>query len=121
MLEWTDHLGNRRTGVIPPNIRVFVDLIGFKTTVDLMLALGGTFVCFPRDRPKPDGLLAKAIGMDAALILGREFFGAPQRIPISGRFLARCLRGRGCSVQDIARQLRRTDKTIRIYLKADKS
>lgn len=121
MLEWTDHLGNHRTGKIPSNIQRLVDLIGLSATVDLMLAVGGSSISFPRSNPKPDNRVLQAIGMDATRVLIAEYWGGSQRIPVNGRFLARNLRGRGLSVQEIARQLRRADKTIRIYLKADET
>lgn len=118
-LVWQDASGNDRAGDVPERLAPFVDAIGIDRTVNLILAFGGTERYFPTRQPRSDTPLVRTIGARAALALGREFMGAKVRVPLATRFVARYLRGKGQSVNAIARRLRRSDVTVRMYLRAD--
>lgn len=118
-MRWSDTSGEVREGAVPPSVSEFIDLIGEDKTALLLLKVGGTLAQFSEGRTHDDTLVARAIGREAALTLGQHFGAVPKLIPMGNKFLARHLRAKGYSVQEIARLIRCTAVSVRSYLKPD--
>jgi len=101
----------------PANLRPYLRALGTERTVDLMLELGGSEIYLASD-PRPDGQVARLIGLDGVRALGAELgYGDHFRMPVNKAWLARRLKARGWTVAAIARKLLVTDSTVRRKLK----
>lgn len=100
---WT-YQNIQRTAPISEGVQLYVDLIGIDKTADLLLAVGGTPVSAAQFRSR-GGLVAKAIGTEAAQIIGKETFGGNVKIPAGKPFLVRHLFAKGVGQAEIARRL----------------
>lgn len=93
-----------RTAPIPAGVQLYVDLIGIDKTAELLLAVGGSLVSAPQFRSQ-GGMVGKAIGAEAAQIIGKETFGGSIKVPAGKPFLVRYLFAKGINQQEIARRL----------------
>jgi len=71
--------------LLPPQIRLFVQLIGLPDTITLLDARGGTFIRIPFTAQ--DSQLAKIIGLESAIILSHALGGEKKELPKSDKIL----------------------------------
>ena len=95
----------------PAELARFTDLIGATATLALVRAFGGLLVYFP-ENPPPQGPLAKAIGLEAAQILGQAWARDRRRVPLARHWQARCLQAEGKNQREIARKLGVTETAV---------
>lgn len=116
--EWTDGNGNRRKAPIPAHIAAYVQVIGEDETEKLLLNFGGAPAYFAL-RPEKVNSLAEHISRESIKKLADAFGGRCARVPMGNEFLARHMRSKLIPVNEIARQLRKTDKWVRSALAAE--
>lgn len=83
----------------------------------LIEAFGGTRIYIPKS-PNQASPLTQAIGRDAAAVLAAAYGGELVKVPIARHWQVRCLKGRGLSVNAIARRLRCGEDTVWKHLQA---
>jgi hypothetical protein len=96
---------------LPQSLRPIINAIGEQKALELVSALGGTVVYVPRS-PRGNTLLVRAIGLQAAKRLGREFGGGHLELPLAGKAVAVWLKGKGLSNAEIARIQRCSTRTV---------
>lgn len=114
-LEWLTPAGISVNARIPAHVDSFVEIIGIDATLELILTYGGTTITASAE-PRRSRLVA-TIGRDAVKALYRAHGPAKISVPLASSFVARVLRSRGEAVSSIARRLRRTEATVRLYLR----
>ncbi len=123
-ITWTDNKGKEVTGRIDASLWPIVRTIGVAKAARFFLFFGGSYIYVPSDRVQDHGGLTRMLGRDDALALIkalRDQCGASgaYRVPLADVFLARYLRSTGRNINQISRRLRRTDVTVRGFLKPD--
>lgn len=73
-------------GLLEPLLRDFVALIGLAKTMVIVEAWGGQLRYFA-ENPSPDGELAKLVGMEAAVALGKAYGTDRVHVPKAGAAL----------------------------------
>lgn len=117
LVRWKDRYGKEQQSAVPDAVAEIIELIGEDACAALLIALGGANVVFSERRTSEDSLIARAIGVEAALTLGTRFCaGNRARIPVANKFLARHLHTKGHGIAQIARTLRCADVTVQRYL-----
>lgn len=121
LIEWPEYKAGKPTGKIlsapvPEDVMEFVEVIGLDLTAKLLISFGGTVPTPPVTRTTGRNKLVRVLGEEAALAFGNRF-GRMGRLPLANVFLARYLRGRGDSINEIACKLRIPDVTIFKYLR----
>lgn len=104
----------------PPNVAVYVDILGTDDAVDFLLAFGGAEL-YHADDPKGGSQVAKIIGLQKARKLAAASPALKTRVPIPRQWIAQTLHAKGLPVAQIARTLHVTDVTARKYISGDKT
>lgn len=119
MQQWTDSKGASHSGKVPAFVDRLIEAIGLDATVTLILEMGGATIYVAAD-PQIGARLESAIGAEAVRKLASAMPGGDRwRVPLAPKFLARHLRAQGLPIQEIARQLRRADVSVKNWLKPD--
>ncbi|MCK0150424.1 helix-turn-helix domain-containing protein [Marivita sp. S6314] len=103
----------------PAHVEVYVNSLGYELCIEFLLAFGGADLYVP-DKPRAGSELVKVIGPSGVERLAETRHLQQRRVPLASAWLARCFRARGMSQTVIARRLRRSEITIRGYLKEDR-
>lgn len=117
--EWTCGSGVKHKALIPEHIAKFVRIIGEDDTASLLLNFGGAASYFAA-RPEKVGALREILSVEKIQLLAEHFGGRVERIPLGNAFIARHLRSKGMSIQDIARKLHVSDVSVRDILRNTK-
>lgn len=104
---------------VPTQIEGFVRVLGEEAAIHLMLTCGGAPLALS-EHPGAESMVVQAVGHEKAVALWVEFGNRIERMPISNLWIARVLRGRGESINAIARRLRVTNKTVWTWLRFDR-
>ena len=100
-------------------VEPFVDALGAELAVRFLIFYGGAEL-YVSDDPKGRSSHEAFLGYDAAKALAAEAHRLPKRIPLAhvwlARMLARILDWQGKSTASIARTLRVTDVSVRVWL-----
>jgi len=100
----------------PANIAPYVEALGTRLAMHLLLELGGAELpVSARARPRGSRLV-EVIGLDGARALAARRDDLQPRVPLGNRWLAACLHAEGRSVAEIARILRASDVAVRWWL-----
>lgn len=97
----------------------YVTALGPELAVQFLLAYGGAEL-YIRKKPSEETEYAEVIGVEGAKALAKAAEDAwiPRRVPLAKGWLIAMLDWQGCSVAEIARQLRISDVSVRKTLKA---
>lgn len=97
-------------------VKPYVDVLGYDLAVTFLLTFGGaemTLSATPTGRSR----LVAVVGHDKAKALAEHSHLLQKRVPLAKRWLTAYLACQGHSAAEIARQLRVTDSSVRVWLK----
>lgn len=114
-ITWLNSAGKTCAAHVPNHVMPYVDAIGLDATVRLLLTLGGTSVSLPKHYIR-DSALARVLTQEEVLTLSRCLGYGDILLPNASSFVSRCLRGQGKSYREIARMVRRTERTVQKYI-----
>ena len=100
----------------PAQIAPYVDILGSELTVLFLLSFGGAELYIPQS-PKGRSRIEAMIGCQKVIALANCKHLLQRRVPLANPWVAACLHYQGIATNEIARKLRITDVTVRIYLK----
>lgn len=100
----------------PAHVAAYVEILGVDLAVELFVKLGGSEVYFA-ENPKGNGMVEKIVGKENTAALAGLSDSPSRRVPSPNRWLAQVLASRGLPVAEISRRLRKTDVTVRSYLR----
>jgi hypothetical protein len=99
----------------PAQVQPYIEIIGLDATLALVQEFGGVRAYVAKD-PPVDSKMVKAIGMAAAVRLGKALGGESPRIPVARAWLVQHYASLKWSVPRIARELRIADFSVRRIL-----
>jgi hypothetical protein len=103
---------------IPAHIEPYVLALGEEKAIEFFLRFGGAQI-YLSENPQATSEPAQLVGVDGVKALARALrAGHILRVPLAKEWTARRLHAQGWKVQEIARELRATDVTVRKWLKA---
>lgn len=101
---------------ITAQVEPYVDALGLEGAVKFLLGFGGTEV-YLSTNPQERSQIVQALGMEAAIALGKRLGSGPCRVHTAKPFLAAYFRyKKEYTVVQIARELHVTDVTVRNWL-----
>ena len=100
----------------PAHVQTYVDALGIETTIEFLLNFGGSEVHLSTD-PGGNGMVERVIGYEKTKRLAEAQYGLKTRVSLANKWLAQCLYSQGVPVATIALRLRRSDVTVRKYMK----
>ena len=123
-ITWTDSSGKPMTGRIDARLWPIIEAIGRDKAADLFLTFGGSYIYLAQKRVQAGADLTRLLGEQDALRLCTAIteagtLSSTYRVPLADVFLARHLRSKGLKVNQICRRLRRSDVSVRGFLKPD--
>jgi len=105
---------SRRKDKPPPAHLPYVEALGEELAVRFLLAFGGSTVHLSKN-PRA-GMVARTIGVEAAMRLAAAIGGGDVKPPIAKRWIAGQLLRCGHSIAMIARRLHADEATVRKWL-----
>lgn len=122
-IEWTTRDGTLLSAPILEPERSFVEALGVDAAAKLLLNLGGGYVYIRRPGPPPKharkAALYEVMTVEEGEKLFNHFGEGTRRLPLANCFLARYLRGKELSVNEIAWKLRLADTAVRPLLRPE--
>lgn len=96
-------------------VQPYVDVLGPELTVQFLLKLGGSELFTPRN-PKGRSRIETLIGAEHVRALADVSHLLQRRVPLANAWISAFLHWQGMPVNEIARTIRRTDNSVRMYL-----
>ncbi|WP_255731491.1 helix-turn-helix domain-containing protein [Phaeobacter sp. B1627] len=93
----------------------YLDVLGPELTVQFLLQFGGSELFIPQN-PKRRPRVEKLVGADNVRALANVAHLLQRRVPLANAWISAFLHWQGMPVNEIARTIRRTDRTVRLYL-----
>jgi len=103
---------------IPAHIQPYIETLGEELGVKFLLSFGGSYVHIS-ERPQERSPVVALIGHDKTVALAKRLMTGSFRVPTAKPFIAQVFRGKGWTVNMIARELHVTDVSVRGWLKPD--
>lgn len=100
----------------PAHLEPYVRVLGADGAIDFLLVFGGGEI-YLTTTPNHRAQLVQRVGLSRAVALAVAIGQMKVRVPTAKPWIARCLRARGDTVADIARQLHVADVSVRRWLK----
>lgn len=97
-------------------VEAYVKAMGPDLAVSFLLHFGGADLFIPK-RPNAATAYVPLIGIEAARALGERADTLQKRVPLAKDWLVAMLDWQGCTVAEIARELRISDVSVRAKLK----
>ncbi|AVL53266.1 helix-turn-helix domain containing protein [Roseobacter denitrificans] len=90
--------------------------MGVETAIEFLLNFGGAEIHLTT-KPSRGGMVERVIGYEKTKRLVEVSINSKHRVPLANKWLAQCLYCQGLSIAAIARRVRRSDTTVRKYLR----
>jgi hypothetical protein len=103
------------TEAVPAHLAVYVDVLGDDLACEFFLALGGSQI-YLSSRSSDRSIAAQVIGAERVEQLAARVDYGYIKVPLARQWVARHLRSKGKSDNDIARQVRADVATVRRWL-----
>lgn len=100
---------------VPAHLDKYVKILGTDLAVEFFLTFGGAGLYLPKERSRDDSALAKVVGKDLALALGKDL-GDAVKIPTAKPFIIQYLFAKGMTISDICRKMHLTEPAVRRHI-----
>ncbi len=124
-ITWPGPEGGQLTAPIPANLQPFIEALGIDEGAEFLLHFRNKNVSLNGGKGQERSAIAKMVGLEKANRLNRLLTeagygkGMAFQVPGAGCFLARYLRSKGLSINEISNRLGRTCVSVRGYLRSD--
>lgn len=123
-ITWKDRSGNEVSGRVEAHILPIIEALGLHDTAEFLLLFSGKYLHISKsvqDRNK----IAQLYGKERTLKLYESLTAAGYgqssvyKVPTAKKFLARYLRSKGATTEDICLRLMAADVSVRNWLRSD--